>query len=188
MTRFLFAGAACCLVSACANLPIKVPDTAQLQPGELGVGINQDTSAVYLAQWAFADPGRTRDRPVDAARAAASMDYIAGVLYTSPHWSNIPVLTKEQLLQGRQEVRQALGVAPGATSQAVVDRLAAAADALQRQDQPRALQLLGPPVFTPPPEEVLARLSRLPYLQMANVSTMHAAQELYAPDGGEDWR
>ena len=187
MPRFAVAAAVCLLSSACANLPIKVPDTARLQPGELGAGINQDTNAVYLAQWAFADPGRTRDRPIDAARAAASMDYIAGQLYTSPRWSNIPALTKEQLLQGRQEVRQALGVAPGAPSQAVVDRLAATADALQHQDQTAALRQLGPPVFTSAPQDVLARLTNLPYLQMANVSTMHAAQELFRPNDSEWW-
>lgn len=172
--------------AGCGSLPVTVADTARLAPGQLGTGGDPDVTAVNLAQWAFADPGRTYGRPVDAARAAAAMDYIAGELNTSPRWSNIPALTQEQLLQGRQEVRQALGVAPGAPSQAVVDRLTAAADALTRNDEPAALRQLGPPVFEPPPQQVLAVLSKMPYLRMANVSTMRAANELFEP-GDNDW-
>ena len=81
-------------------------DTARLAPGALGSGFDPDVTAVNLARWAFADSGRTRGRPIEGARAAASMDYIAGELYTSPRWANIDALTKEQLLQGRQEVRR----------------------------------------------------------------------------------
>jgi len=174
-------------VTGCANVPISVPDTARLQPGELGIGINGDVASVNLAQWAFASPSRIRDRPVDAARAAGAMEYVAGSLNTNPRWANISILTREQLLQGRQEVRQALGVAPGAPSQAVVDRLSAAADALQRNDQAEALRDLGPPVFASSPPAILARLYAMPYLQMANVSTMQAANELFGP-GDMNWR
>ena len=173
-------------VAGCANLPISVPDTARLQPGELGIGINGDVASVNLAQWAFASPARIRNRPVDAARAAGAMEYVAGSLNTNPGWANISILTKEQLLQGRVEVRQALGVAPGAPSQAVVDRLSATAEALQRNDQTEALRDLGPPVFVASPPAILARLYDMPYLQMANVSTMRAANELFGP-GEQDW-
>jgi len=103
MFRRLVLTAACLLPVACAGggQPF-VPDTARLAPGALGSGFDPDVTAVNLAQWAFADSGRTRGRSIEAARAAASMDYIAGQLYTSPRWSNISALTKEQLLQGRQ--------------------------------------------------------------------------------------
>ncbi len=187
MLRTLLLATACMLPAGCANLPINVPDTARLAPGELGTGGDPDVAAVNFAQWAFADPGRTYGRPADAARAAAAMDYIAGELWTSPRWANIGGLTKDQLLQGREQVREALGVAPGAPSQAVVDRLATAANALGQGDQSAALRLLGPPVFNAAPEQVLARLSNLPYLQMANVSTMRAANELFEPDDS-NWR
>ncbi len=176
-----------CLLPAACGLPITVQDTARLAPGQLGTGYDPDVTAVNLAQWAFADSGRIYGRPVEAARAAAAMDYIAGELSTSPRWANIPALTQEQLLQGRREVRAALWVAPGVRSQAVVDRLTAAADALSRSDQASALRELGPGVFTVPAEQVLARLSNMPYLRMANVSTMRAANELFEP-GDSDWR
>ena len=180
--------AACLLPLGCApGLQPVVPDTAQAAPGAFGTGaLDPDVTAMNLAQWAFADSSRTYGRPVEAARAAAAMDYVAGEFYTSPRWSNISALTKEQLLQGRAEVRQALGVAPGTSSQAVVDRLTTAANALASGDQAAAVQQLGQPAFTGTGEQVLARLSNMPYLRMANVSTMRAAGQMF--DGSRDDR
>ena len=175
--------AACIALSACVA-PV-VPDQARLVPGQLGSNQDPDVGAMNMAQYAFADPSRTYGRPIDAARAAASMEYVAGQFYTSPRWSNISALTKEQLLQGRAEVRAALGVAPGTSSQVLVDRLTAAADAMQAQDRAAAVGLLGAPVFMQPGEAVIARLSNMPYLQMANVSTMKAAGQLFEPDGND---
>lgn len=176
--------ALCLLPLGCAEIAQSVPDTARLAPGQLGTGGDPDVTAVNLAQWAFADPSRTYDRPVEAARAAAAMDYIAGELNTSPRWANISALTQQQLLLGRLELRQALGVAPGAPSQAVVNSLTAAASALQAGNEPAAVRELGPPVFNAPGPTVLARLRQLPYLRMANVSTMKAANELFRPSNG----
>ena len=185
--RKLLLVAACLLPVGCGvGLQPVVPDTARLAPGALGVNGDPDVAAVNLAQWAFADSGRTYGRPVEAARAAASMDYIAGQLYTSPRWSNISALTKEQLLQGRQEVRAALGIAPGTPSQVVVDRLTTAGNALAAGDQAAAVAQLGAPVFAGTGEQVLAKLSNMPYLRMANVSTMRAANQLF--ESGPDER
>lgn len=166
-------------LAACADVQPFVPDTARLPPGALGGGFDPDVTAVNQAQWAFADSGRTYGRPIEAARAALSMDYIAGQLYTSPRWGNLSALTKQQLLQGREEVRTALGVAPGATSQQVVDGLAAASNALVANDPAAAARALTTPVFPAGGQQVLATLANMPYLRMANVSTMRAANELF---------
>lgn len=172
------------VLPACAGVRPFMPDTARLRPGTFGgVAWNPDVFAVYQAQWAFADPGRTAGRPLEAARAAAAMDYIAGELNTSPRWANISAITKIQLLQGREEVRQALGIRPGVPSQAVVDTLSGICNALIAGDQGAALALANAPIFTAPGEPVLARLSNMPYLRMANVSTMGAANELFEGGG-----
>lgn len=173
------------LLSACAGLQPFVPDTARLRPDTFGFGaLDADVYAVQQAQWAFADPGRTLGRPLEAARASAAMDYIAGQLNTSPRWANISAITKMQLLEGREEVRRALGVRPGVPSQAVVDTLAGISNALIAGDQAAAYNLANAPIFEAPGEPVMARLSNMPYLQMANVSTMRAANELFRPSGG----
>lgn len=173
-------------LAACGVLAVTVPDTSSVPPSQFSSGINPDVQAMYLVQYSFADSSRLYGRPADAAVAAATMDYVAGEFYTSPRWANISALTKEQLLQGRIEVRNALGVAPGASSTAVVKQLSAAGAALAQNDQAAALAQLGAPVFQQPPAEVLARLGNLPYLRMANVSTMRAAEEMFQP-GGTDW-
>ena len=186
MFRQLFFAATCLLPVACAGgLQPVVPDTARLAPGALGGGFDPDVTAVNLARWAFAASGRTRGLPIEGARAAASMDYIAGQLYTSPRWANIDALTKEQLLQGRREVRAALGVVPGTPSQAVVDHLTAAANALAGGNQAFAVAQLGSPVFQEPGEQVLQRLANLPYMRMANVSTTRAGNELFQNGRGD---
>lgn len=185
MFRKLLLAAACLLPAACGTVQPFVPDTARLTAAQLGSGLDPDVTAVNQAQWAFADAGRTYGRPVEAARAAASMDYIAGEFYTSPRWANISAITKEQLLQGRQEVRAALGIPAGTPSQAVVDHLAAAGNALAAGNQGAALAELSGPTFSTPPDQVLARLSNMPYLRMANVSTMRAANELFRPSDND---
>ena len=171
--------AALLLPPGCAGVQPFVPDTARMPAGAMGQGTDPDVWSMNIAQWAFADPGRTYGRPAEAARAAAAMDYLAGAFYTSPRWARLSALTKEQLLQGRAQVRAALGVVPGTPSQVVVNQLMAAFNALSAGDDQAALRYLGPPAFAIPAPEVLARLSNMPYLQMANVSTMRAANEMF---------
>ena len=171
------------LVGACANggpQPF-VPDTARLVPGELGQGaLDPDVSAVNLAAWAFADPGRTRNNPAEAARACASLDYIAGELYTAPRWANIGGNTKYQLLRGRVEMRRALGIPLNAPSQLVVNGLAGAGNAFAAGNPQAALAALSNPAF-PNPQATLAQLSSLPYMQEANIGSLKAANELFGP-------
>jgi hypothetical protein len=167
------------LPAACGNIQPVVPDYGRLTTAQLGSGFDPDVTAANLAEWAFADSGRTYGRPIEAARAVASLDYIAGQFYTSPRWSNISALTQEQLLQGRLEARAALGIPPGTPSQAVIDHLTAAGNALADNNPAFALVALSGPTFTTPPDQVLARLSNMPFLRTANIATTHAVNELF---------
>lgn len=168
----------------CGTLQPVVPDNARLSAGALGGGQDPDVGAANLASWAFADSGRTYGRPIEGARAAASLDYLAGAIYVSPRWAHVSALTKEELLQGRVELRAALGVAPTATSQQLVDSLTATGTALAAGDRAGALRQLSPAVFPAGSEKTLATLANLPYLRMANVGTSHLENELFREDGG----
>ena len=173
-------------LAACTGMEPFVADTATIPAGAMGGGLDPDMAALNHAQWAFADSSRTYGKPIEAARAALAMDYLAGQLNSSPRWGSVSALTKQQLLEGRAEVRAALGVAPGATSQQVVDGLAGASVALAAGDQALAVRALSTPVFPAGGLAVLAALADMPYLRMANVSTMRAANELF--DSGTDER
>ena len=171
------------LVAGCASIA-PPPDTARLPPNAYGLFADNDVGAINLAQWAFADPARPPNDPADAARAAAAVDYLAGELSSSPRWTAMSPITKGQMLQAREEVRQALGIAPGAPSQLVVDGLLGAANAVVAGDRTLALAALRTPAFTWPPEQTLARLSDMPFLPMANVASQRAAQQRFPEDNG----
>ncbi len=167
-------------LAGCGSIQPFVPDTARMTTAQFGTGgLDPDVAATQFAQWAFADSGRTYGRPVEGARAVAAMDYIAGQLYTSPRWAGISALTKEQLLQGRAEVREAMAVRAGTPSQLVVDRMTAAGNALAAGNRDAALAQLSDPAFTAGPASTLDRLANLPYLRMANVSTQRAGNSLF---------
>lgn len=169
--------AAAALLTACAA-ETPPPDTARAQPGYFGGNGDPDTTAANLAQWAFAMPSRTAGDPADGARAVASVDYLAGELSTSPRWGNISPITKDMMLQARTQTRNAIGVAPGASSQAVVSSLARAGNALAANNTGAAIAALSTPTFLQPGAETLQRLGSLPYIQVANVATQRAATEM----------
>ena len=161
------------------------PNVAQLPPGAFGGGPDPDQTALNQAEYAFADPSRLYGRPAEAARAAAAIDYLAGAFETAPRWAYLSPDTKDEMLNARAGVRQALGIAPDAPSQRVVDALLTAADALDAGNSTAAVAALRAPGFTLPPGRTLARLSEMPYVQAANVATREAsdaAQEVPQPD------
>ena len=111
----------CCVgLAACAVPP--PPDTATLPFAAFGT-LDNDVAAANQAAWAFAAPSRTANDPVDAARAAAGVDYLAGELSSNPRWVAVSPFTKQEMLQGRVDVRRALGIVPSAPSQVVVNAL-----------------------------------------------------------------
>jgi hypothetical protein len=170
-------------LAACGLHPV-IPDAARVAQGTFG-GMDDDMAAANQAQWAFADTSRTYGRPVEAARAAASLDYLAGAIYNSQRFFNVSPLTKEQLLQGRQELRTALNIAPTATSQQVVDSLVAVGNALAVGDQTSAMKFLENPIYLAGPQRTAAILSNMPYLHIANVATMKLGNEMYNEGGTE---
>ncbi len=158
MKRGILVLTAALALGACAPTP--PPSTAQLPPGAFGGNDDNDIMAINTAAWAFSNPARTHGNPINAVRAVLAIEYLGGELSSSPRWNFMSPLTKLSMLQAREEVRETLGIAPDAPSQAVANALLA----LSGNPTPAAAaQLLKPPVFTLPPEETLARIENLPY-------------------------
>ena len=158
---------------AVACTPVPPADTASVGPYDFGSNQDAELTAIQISSWALADPARTRNDPVDAARALAGVDYMAGRLSSSPRWAQISPLWKQQMLQARIETRQAIGVAPGARSQDVVDGLLRAAAAMQAGRPGDTQAALSAPVFTLGATETYRRLLGLPFLRTANIATAH---------------
>lgn len=183
MRARLAALGACLALAACGSVQPVVPDYARLRLNAFGTNEDGDVAAANLAQYAFADAGRTYGRPIEGARAAAALEYMAGAFYVSPRWQEISPLTKEQLLQARVELRQVIGVRPGARSQQIVDGLTQAATALDLGDEAGAAAALDRSgAFLAPGATEVATLGNLPYMRAANIATQHAADEMFQND------
>jgi hypothetical protein len=157
------------------------PDTARVPPNSFGLNANPDIGALNQASWAFASAARTRGRPIEAARGVAALDYMAGELWLNPRFAFVSPIPKERMLQARVAVRQVLGIAPNTPSQVVVDGMLEAANALAAGDPAGAERALPPPVFSP---DILQRLNDMPYVQIANVATTLAQNEVVSGRGG----
>jgi hypothetical protein len=169
-------------VSACATLP-PTPATPYLPAGVYGVYLDNDTGAIDQSAWAFASPNNTRNNPVAAAKAIVALEYLSGELRENPRWIGMDLATKQRMAQARDNLRQIVGIRPGAPPQAVVNALLQLAEGLQFGNQAQAAQALTSPVFTGPPPETLQRLSNLPYDQTANLATARAGAQVL-PGGG----
>ena len=163
-------------MAACGAATIQ--DTAIMPRTSAGTPVMSDQGAIQTASYSLGVPSRTAGRPGEAARALAAVDYLAGALYSNPHWDGIPATTKLRMLQGRAEVRSYLGVAPGTPSQVVVNDLIRASYALEGQDTAGASAALSNPVFTRGPAATIALLDRLPYLPAANVAAQNANHDI----------
>jgi hypothetical protein len=163
-------------LDACAAIT-PPPDTAQLPFSAFGT-LDNDVGAANVASWAFASPARTRNDPVDGARAAAAIDFLAGELSSNPRWLTLSPLTKQEMLRARADVRSALGIRQDAPSQIVANALLQFAADWQAGNQPAAMQILTTPVFTLPPQQTLQILANLPYIRSANIASIDAANQM----------
>ncbi|MBV9539478.1 MAG: hypothetical protein JOY70_11135 [Acidisphaera sp.] len=171
------------LASLTACSPDPIPDHAVLFSGA-PFGTNQDPeqAAIAVGSWAAASPGRTANNPVLGARTAAAVDYLAGDLYANPRWQWVDPLIKIQLLQGREQMRAALGILPNAPSQQVVDSLLSVASAQLVGNGPAVYTSLRSPVFGRGPEQTYASLVNLPPLPLADVALQRLNDSLNRSD------
>ncbi len=145
-------------------------DVAIMPRTSAGTPVMSDQGAIGLASYALGNRSSIENHPAEAARAMASIDYLAGALYENPHWDNLSVLDKLNMLAGRKEIRGVLGVAPGTPSQVVVNSLIAAAQAFDAGDVAAQRAALPVNVFTRGPDQTIALLTNLPELPAANVA------------------
>lgn len=145
-------------------------DVAIMPRTASGTPVMSDQGAIGLSSYALGNRSSIENHPAEAARAVASIDYLAGALYENPHWDGIPATHKINMLQGRQEVRRVLGIAPGTPSQVVVNSLIAAAQAFDAHDPAAQRAALPSSVFTLGPDQTIALLTNLPELPAANVA------------------
>jgi hypothetical protein len=79
--------------------------------------------------------------------------------------------------QARADIRSAVGIAPDAPSQLVINALLLTLAGLLSDDRATLMNALAAPVFSLPPERTLSIIADLPYVRSANIATSEAASE-----------
>ena len=93
--------AACAALAAC-GLQTPPVDVAQAPPGAFGSNGDSDVAAVNIASWGFSASRNLRNRPVEAARSVAAVDYLAGQFNNSGRWDTISPIVQMDMLQARR--------------------------------------------------------------------------------------
>ena len=171
------------LLAACGG---PQPPYASL-PTDAVTGAGDPTrAAIVSTAYVFNAPASVARRPADAARAAAQVEHLATEIPYGPRWVEFCPLVGRELVAARGELRAALGIAPDAPPQAVVDALyAASRDAASRAlaagDNTAAERVLPPPAFRDG-RATLARLASLPPLPRTGTATALTDRELLRVD------
>ena len=110
------------------------------------------------------------NQPAAAARAIADIEFLAGAVPVDPQWMTSSSMAQTQLIQARNQARQALGIPRTAPAQGVIDGLTAAADALDANNRAAAAQALPRGIFTAGPEQTIRRLAAPPRVPSAGAA------------------
>src|SRR4051794_25744687 len=103
--RFLPTAATLLLLGACATLPSS-PGARLPYDAMIGAG-DPVRSAVASTSFAFSHQGQLAGQPADAARALAQMEYLAAELPHNPRFTGGPANLQVQMMQAREEWREA---------------------------------------------------------------------------------
>jgi hypothetical protein len=164
-------------LGACAG--VTPPETASLPANYISGAGDPTRGAVFAASGAFARPAQLQGQPGAAARALATMEYIAVALPQDPLMTTrLDGMTELQLLAARREWRAALGVPPSAPAQGVMDGLFVVSDALAANDRRVAGAALTSNLFPAGPDATLGRLAALPPLPQTALAAEMARQSL----------
>ncbi|MDJ0390753.1 hypothetical protein QMO56_21790 [Roseomonas sp. E05] len=169
------------MLGGCAG-GLPPPPAVRLPPDAVEGAGDPTRGAILSTAYAFGTPSSLAGRPAEAARAVANYEYLTVEIPTGPRWVGFSPLVGVELRRGLAEIRNVVGIAPGAPPQAVVDALYAAARALRAGDAAAARQILAPPLFPAGGEAMLARLANLPRLPQASFAASLAANELNRQD------
>jgi hypothetical protein len=173
------------LLAACtATVP---PQEAARLPVDAVEGAGDPTrAAIFSSAYVFSTPRSIAGRPDLGARAAAQVEHLATAIPQGPRWVEFDPQVAQELVGARKEMRAALGIAPEAPPQQVVDALFAASRAWRAGDATGAEKALSTPNFADPSRTLIA-LASLPDLPQTKVATVQAqfALERMDRDGSQ---
>jgi hypothetical protein len=179
MRRSLVTAFPAVALAACAGLePV---ERASLPRGFVEGAGDPTRAAAISAGSAFGMPSRLAGQPGAAARAIAQMEFLAVELPANPAIRSPNPTLLPQLRDARREWRGALGVAPGAPAQRVINGLLAASQAIEQGRQDALASALASDVFTAGADGTVARLNALPHLPRTAAAATAAERSINSP-------
>jgi hypothetical protein len=154
---------AACSVAGCASETDPMPAVAP--PVASSATTDPIRSAMMSAGSYFRRP--QANRPAEAARAIANMEFLAEAVPRDPRWQAAPAQALTQLQTAKNEGRSALGIPGSASPQSVISGLMGAASAIDAGDRAALAGALPNNVFTGGPEGTVRRLSQPPRIPSA---------------------
>jgi hypothetical protein len=128
---------------------------------------------------AFADRGRgLAGKPIEAAEASAQLEFVTNALARDQRYAPMPESLRQNLLLARNEVRDALGIAPDLSPDAAMAGLLSAAYSLRANDAVAAAEALPSPGFRPGGARSVERLGDIGPLPQAAIASALAMQEM----------
>jgi hypothetical protein len=151
-------------LGACAQMGDSGYNTAKMPLTAEGAPVLSQNDAIALSSWALKDPANTACDPARAARAIAAEDWLAGQSILYGNFDGYAPGGEYSWQQLRGQARAAIGVAPNAPSQELVNRLLAFDTAYKAGQTDAAKAQLAAPIFSLGPDQTLAALTSLPKL------------------------
>ncbi len=148
--------------AGCAMGPL--PPVVRLPPDAIPVAADPMRSAILSTAYTF----NRESSPSERARAAALVEYLTNDYRWDWRWAEYTPSTGGALDAARVELHAALGIAPGASPQAVVDGLMSAWRSLERGNAPP----LPPEVFVQPSLTMASLSSTVPLPATRNATSM----------------
>lgn len=161
------AGLAILLLASLAACGTAQPPPTALNAAATRLDADPVRAAIRGAADTFAYPESVQGKPQEAATAVAQLEFIAVEIMAARTSINFSGIVGPALQSGRFEVRNYLGIAQNAPSQAVIDALLAVPPALGNAA-----------MFTAGPAETMRRLADMPRLPQANSATAVARQQM----------
>ncbi|NGM23434.1 hypothetical protein G3576_25705 [Roseomonas stagni] len=168
-------------LAACAPPPAATASAAAQQssvplPPMAGAG-DPLRATITSAAYVFGDVSRIDGRPAEAARAVARLEWMATDLPRDPYWNAATPVTARLLGQGRDQLRDRIGIPRAIPADAVARAMIDAAAALDLGDRLAGAAALAP-VADGQGAAVLSRLDHLPPSEVAASATALAYSEL----------
>jgi len=158
-----------------------------LGPFAAPVGTDPVVTSVIQSSSYLADPRRRlAGRPGLAAQTVAQYEF-ATVGLNEPRFTGLNPLTQVMMGEGRTALRETVGIRADASSDLVIETLAAVAGALQRDDRAAAEAAMARLPLTRSPADAVGVFSALPFVPAANRASSFAMQELHRPGGNFWW-